>query len=44
MPKKIIYLLSVLVAGAAAYWSFDNKGKLEAEIALQIQPVTHPDE
>ena len=34
MPKKIIYLLSVLVAGAAAYFSFEVKKDLEAEIAL----------
>ena len=34
MIKNIFYGLSVLVAGTAAYWSFDNKGKLEAEIAL----------
>lgn len=34
MIKNIFYGLSVLVAGAAAYWSFDNKGKLEAEITL----------
>jgi len=34
MTKKILYALSVLVAGAAAYWSFDNKAKLEAQISL----------
>ena len=34
MAKKIIYLLSVLVAGAAAYFSFEVKKDLEAEIAL----------
>ena len=34
MIKNIFYGLSVLVAGAAAYWSFDNKGKLEAQISL----------
>ncbi len=34
MFKNITYGLSVLVAGAAAYWSFDNKGKLEAQISL----------
>ena len=33
MTKKILYALSVLLAGAAAYWSFDNKAKLEGEIS-----------
>ena len=34
MTKKILYALSVLLAGAAAYYSFDNKAKLEGEISL----------
>ena len=34
MFKNIIYGLSVLVAGAAAYFSFEVKKDLEAEIAL----------
>ena len=34
MTKKILYALSVLLAGAAAYYSFANKGKLEGEISL----------
>ena len=33
MTKKILYALSVLLAGAAAYYSFDNKAKLEGEIS-----------
>ncbi|MBG69394.1 MAG: hypothetical protein CMN06_04585 [Roseibacillus sp.] len=34
MTKKILYALSVLLAGAAAYYSFANKAKLEGEISL----------
>ncbi len=34
MTKKILYALSVLLAGAAAYYSFDNKAKLQGEISL----------
>lgn len=31
--KAIFYVLSILVIGAAAYFAFDNKSKLEAEMA-----------
>ena len=34
MTKKILYALSVLLAGAAAYYSFANKAKLEGQISL----------
>ena len=32
MTKRILYLLSVLVAGAAAFYSFENSKKLQNEI------------
>ena len=42
-PIHIFYILSLLVTGAAAYWSFDNKGKLEAEITLFQETRTTKD-
>ena len=38
--KLIAYILSVLVTAAAAYWSFDNKQKLENEITLFVETRT----
>ncbi len=32
--KAIFYVLSILVIGASAYYAFDNKAKLEAEMAM----------
>ena len=31
--KSIFYIISILVIGASAYFAFDNKAKLEAEMA-----------
>ena len=31
--KSIFYILSILVIGASAYFAFDNKSKLEDEMA-----------
>ena len=43
MFKNITYGLSVLVAGAAAYFSFEVKKDLEAEIALFAEERTKKD-
>lgn len=38
--KPILYVLSILVIGASAYFAYDNKTKLEAEIARAKELTT----